>query len=176
MQTDDTDANKISCQENTTSTPCSRPTLQTSSNFVQGSAANFPPQSAQKTAILQEKMQQQQQREPQRPKRDFFTPTLQDICAAQWTTLPYIPPDVRDEWTSIFEECIYNFNVRPSTATLTMLFLCSKGLLASVRHGGKARLEAVNRTLRNRIRLWRAGCFGELWDRLLKDHTTRTPA
>ena len=57
-----------------------------------------------------------------------------------------------------------------------MLFFCSKGLLASVRHGGKARLEAINRTLRNRIRLWRAGCFGELWDRLLKDHTTRTPA
>ena len=102
------------------------------------------------------------------------TPTLHDICTAHWPTLAYVPNDIRDEWADIFMDCLSAFIRQSTTSSLTQLFLCSKGLLAAVRHGGKSRQEAVNRTLRARVRLWRAGRFGELWQRLLSDHSKRT--
>ena len=101
-------------------------------------------------------------------------PTLHDLCAAHWPTLAYVPTDIRDEWADIFADCLAAFIRQPTIASLTQLFFCSKGLLAAVRHGGKSRQEAVNRTMRARVRLWRAGRFGELWQRLLSDHSKRT--
>ena len=101
-------------------------------------------------------------------------PTLHDLCAAHWPTLAYVPTDIRDEWADIFADCLAAFIRQPTIASLTQLFFCSKGLLAAVRHGGKSRQEAVNRTMRARVRLWRAGRLGELWQRLLSDHSKRT--
>ena len=103
-------------------------------------------------------------------------PTLHDICAAQWPTLLYVPADVRDDWSAIFTEAIQAFVSAPLVETLTSLFLCCKALLASVRHGGKARMEAVNRTLRARFTLWRAGRYMDLWERVTSDHAKRTAA
>ena len=101
-------------------------------------------------------------------------PSLHDICCAQWPTLLHVPADVRDEWSAVFTTALEAFLAAPSGTTLTSLFLCSKALLASVRHGGKARIEAVNRTLRARFTLWRAGRFAELWERVTTDHAHRT--
>ena len=101
-------------------------------------------------------------------------PTLHDICSAQWSTLLHVPADVRDEWSAIFTKALEDFIAAPSISTLTFLFLCCKALLASVRHGGKARMEAVNRTMRARFTLWRAGRFVELWERVTSDHAKRT--
>ena len=103
-------------------------------------------------------------------------PTLHEICAAQWPTLVYVPADVRDDWSAVFTETVRAFVGEPTSETLTRLFLCSKALLASVRHGGKARTEAVNRTMRARFVLWRAGRFAELWERVTNDHAKRTTA
>ena len=42
--------------------------------------------------------------------------------------------------------------------------------MASVRHGGKSRAEAVCRILRQRLLLWKSGNIEELWQRLVKEH------
>ena len=39
---------------------------------------------------------------------------------------------------------------------------------------GKARMEVVNRTFRSRFTLWRAGRFGELWERVKHDNARRS--
>ena len=103
-------------------------------------------------------------------------PTLDEICAAPWTTMLHIPPDIRDEWSDIFWDCLSAFLAKPSVPTFADVFLCSKCLLAIVRHGGKQRAEAVSRTVRARITMWRAGKIPEIWERLQRDHKQRTPA
>ena len=102
---------------------------------------------------------QQQQLQPPAPQR---IPSLHDICGAHWPTLANVPPDIRDDWSSIFVDTVHMVLHWHSEETLAILFLTSKALLASVRHGGKARMEAANRTLRARITLWRAGRYWEL--------------
>ena len=77
---------------------------------------------------------------------------------------------------AIFVDRLRQLLGAPSAENLAALFLTCKGLLASVRHGGRARLEAVNRTLRNRFHLWRTGAVAELWKRLHEDHKKRSPA
>ena len=37
-------------------------------------------------------------------------------------------------------------------------------------------MEAVNRTMRARFTLWRAGRFTELWERVSRDHANRSPS
>ena len=98
------------------------------------------------------------------------------ICSAQWPTLLQVPADVRDDWSDIFTETVTLFVASPSTPTLTRLFFCSKKLLSSVRNEGKARMEAVSRTLRWRFTLWRAGQFAELWERVQKDQADSSTA
>ena len=78
----------------------------------------------------------------------------------------HIPPDIRDEWSDIFWDCLSAFLAKPSVPTFADVFLCSKCLLAIVRHGGKQRAEAVSRTVRARITMWRAGKILEIWERL----------
>ena len=101
-------------------------------------------------------------------------PTIDEICAAPWTTLRHIPDEIRDEWTQLLVDCLRRLVSAPSITFLTELFFISKGLLASVRRGGKARMEAVARTLRSRLLLWKTGQFNELWQRLNDDHRKRT--
>ena len=48
--------------------------------------------------------------------------------------------------------------------------------MAPVRHGGRARIEAINRVFRARFTLWRAGRYQELRERLKQEHAKRTPA
>ena len=99
-------------------------------------------------------------------------PTIDEICAAPWTTLRHVP--IREEWTQLLVDCLRRLVSAPSITFLTELFFISKGLLASVRRGGKARMEAVARTLRSRLLLWKTGQFNELWQRLNDDHRKRT--
>ena len=58
------------------------------------------------------------------------------FAAALWTTLVTVPLEVRDEWKEIFLDCVCRLLGQLSLHTLSDLFLASKGLLATVRHGG----------------------------------------
>lgn len=60
------------------------------------------------------------------------------------------------------------FPVFTTTTALSAVFMASKVLLACPRRGGRSRQEAVSRTLRARIRDWKAGRFSELWETLKK--------
>ena len=101
-------------------------------------------------------------------------PPLHDICSDTWPTLTYAPADARDEWSSIFVETALFFVSAPSVATFTLLYFCCKTLMATVRHGEKARMEAVIRTFGSHFTLWQAGRFGELWERVKHDNARRS--
>ena len=102
-------------------------------------------------------------------------PTIDEICSAPWTTTRFIPPELRDAWTAIFVEELRKFVRRPCCATLAMLFLSAKALLAGLRRGGKSRSEAARRVLRARINAWKAGQIPSIWERLVKENRPRPP-
>ena len=103
----------------------------------------------------------------------LWWPSLEEVCAAPWSTLPYDPPQFRDELERYF--CRTETPVSRNAIREKLVCPC-KGLLASVRHGGKARAKAVSRILRNRFRLWQSGAIHDLWKRLHDDHKSRSPA
>jgi len=91
-------------------------------------------------------------------------PEIQDICSANWTTIQYIPGEIRHDWAKAFLTELRNFIATPNTDSLTKIFLLSKAVLAVPIRGGKARAEAVNRLLRKRLQLWEAGQLSTLWN------------
>ena len=66
-------------------------------------------------------------------------------------------------WASLLTEELLQFTAKPSLASLARVFLVSKLLLASPRHGGKQRSQAIEQMVRARIREWQAGCVESLW-------------
>ena len=100
-------------------------------------------------------------------------PTLGQIAAAPWATLEFVPSEVREEWTAILTECLTEAVYKPTTASLTRLFMASKLLLAVPRRGGRARMDALCRLLRIRFSLWKAGHYDTLWDRVSREHPPR---
>ena len=103
-------------------------------------------------------------------------PTICELNAAQWTTLQYVPNDIRDDWSRIFLDCLAKLVASPSIDNLTFLHMETKVLLATVRYGGRARADTTNRLLRHRFQLWHSGQVEDLWQRLQEDHTKRSSA
>ena len=61
-------------------------------------------------------------------------PTICELNAAPWTTLEYVPNDIRDDWSRIVLDCLAKLVASVSIGNLTFLHLETKGLLATVRH------------------------------------------
>ena len=92
--------------------------------------------------------------------------------------MEHVPGELRDEWSVIFQGALQQLLSTPTEDSLTYLFLTTKALLGTMKHGGKGRTEAVSRTLRGRFLLWKTGNISELWQHLLDEHKTtrrRTP-
>ena len=83
---------------------------------------------------------------------------LADICAARWQTIKWLTPEQRRKWSPIMD-----LTAQPSEGTLSRVYLAAKGLLATPKHGGRARAEAANRAFRARLALWKTGQLQELW-------------
>ena len=95
------------------------------------------------------------------------------ICSARWDTVEFLPPEFRHRWHGVLASCLRAFARSPSLLNLRLLFLASKALLAAPRRGGKARVEAVSRMMRERFELWDAGKYSELWDLVTKHNTAK---
>ena len=93
-------------------------------------------------------------------------PSVADICSAPWSTLPYIPSAIREDWSRLFTSAMRQFLQTPNASTLSLVYLTSKALLAQPTRGGRTRREALLRTFRDRILLWERGEIDTLWEQL----------
>ena len=100
-------------------------------------------------------------------------PTLLEVLKAPWSTIEYIPKEVREAWSGIFSTALVAFTAKPSIDSLTHLFLTSKVLLAAPRHGGSKRQEALIRLLQSRLLRWQANKIPELWRDTSREYQTR---
>ena len=93
-------------------------------------------------------------------------PSVADICSAPWSTLPYIPSAIREDWSRLFTSAMRQFLQTPNASTLSVVYLTSKALPAQLTRGGRTRREALLRTFRDRILLWERGEIYTLWEQL----------
>ena len=89
---------------------------------------------------------------------------LKAMWSADWPTMIHIPTPFIQEWSLIFSEALLRLSRFPTMENLTLLFCCSKLLLAAPAHGGKQRLNTTERLLRARLSKWHSGELTSLFN------------
>ena len=90
-------------------------------------------------------------------------PTILDVVRKDWPTLTHVPYGLLASWMDLFITASYDCLVATTTAPFTRLFMVQKVLLAAPVRGGKNRMDANEKMLRNRFARWKAGYHSQVW-------------
>ena len=98
------------------------------------------------------------------PPRPNTLPPLHIILGMKTSTLHHVPKGVRDAWARLVSEVLRAISADPSDLDAwRKIFMLPRCILANPVRGGRSHWHDTEKTVRNRIRRWRAGDILGLW-------------
>ena len=98
------------------------------------------------------------------PPRPNTLPPLHIILGMKTSTLHHVPKGVRDAWARLVSEVLRAISADPSDLDAwRKIFMLPRCILANPVRGGRSHWRDTEKTVRNRIRRWRAGDILGLW-------------